>query len=102
MNPLALELLKKRGLPTEGLRSKSWDEYGKPGAPRMDFIYTVCDNAAAETCPVWPGRPATDHWGIADPAAVQGSDHEKREAFLRAFSELSARIDRMIQSIDGA
>jgi arsenate reductase len=102
VNPLALELLKERRLPTEGLRSKSWDEYAKPGAPRMDFIYTVCDNAAAETCPLWPGQPVTAHWGIADPAAVQGTDQEKRKAFLRAFSELSARIDRMIQSNDAA
>ena len=68
----------------------------------MDFIFTVCDNAAAETCPVWPGKPANAHWGIADPAAVRGSDEEKREAFLRAFSDLSARIDRMIQSTESA
>ena len=102
MNPLALELLKERGFPTEGLRSKSWDEYAKPGAPRMDVVYTVCDNAAAETCPLWPGQPVTTHWGIADPAAVQGTDQEKRKAFLRAFSELSARIDRMIESNDAA
>jgi arsenate reductase len=102
VNPLALELLKERGLPTEGLRSKSWDEYAKPGAPRMDFIYTVCDNAAAETCPLWPGQPVSAHWGTADPAAVQGTDQEKRKAFLRAFSELSARIDRMILNNDAA
>ena len=102
MNPLALELLKERGFPTEGLQSKSWDEYAKPGAPRMDLVYTVCDNAAAETCPLWPGQPVTAHWGIADPAAVQGTDQEKRKAFLRAFSELSARIDRMIESNDAA
>ena len=102
MNPLALELLKERGFPTEGLRSKSWDEYAKPGAPRMDLIYTVCDNAAAETCPLWPGQPVTTHWGIADPAAVQGTDQEKRKAFLRAFSELSAWIYRMIESNDAA
>jgi arsenate reductase (thioredoxin) len=102
VNPLALELLKERGLPTEGLRSKSWDEYAKPGAPRMDFIYTVCDNAAAETCPLWPGQPVTAHCGVADPAAVQGTDQEKRKAFLRAFSELSARIDGKIRSNDAA
>jgi arsenate reductase len=95
-------LLQKHQFDTSDLRSKSWDEFAGPEAPRMDFIFTVCDNAAAETCPLWPGRPVTAHWGIADPAAVRGTDQEKRKAFLRAFDELSARIDRMIRSNDAA
>jgi arsenate reductase len=102
VNPFAIELLQKHRLDTSDLRSKSWDEFAKPEAPRMDFIFTVCDNAAAETCPLWPGKPATAHWGVADPAAAGGSNDEKRKAFLRAFSELSAKIDRMIQSTQTA
>jgi arsenate reductase (thioredoxin) len=74
------------------LRSKSWNEFALPGAPKMDFVFTVCDNAAAEPCPLWPGQPITAHWGVADPAAVVGSDDEKRRAFLAAFSQLSTRI----------
>jgi protein-tyrosine-phosphatase len=92
VNPLALELLEKKGISTAGLRSKSWDEYAKPGAPEMHFVFTVCDNAAGEMCPIWPGRPVTAYWGVPDPAAVQGSDDEKREAFLEAFTQLSERI----------
>ncbi len=92
VNPFALELLQKHGIGTEGLRSKSWDEFGKPGAPEMHFIFTVCDNAAGETCPLWPGRPMTAHWGVADPAAVQGSDDHKRKAFAEAFRLLSNRV----------
>ncbi len=92
VNPFALELLQKNRISTEGLRSKSWDEFAKPGAPEMHFAFTVCDNAAGETCPFWPGQPVTAHWGVADPAAVQGSDEEKRTAFLLAFTQLSKRI----------
>jgi arsenate reductase len=79
-------------MPTEGMRSKSWDEFAKAGAPTLDFVFTVCDNAAAETCPVWPGQPMTAHWGVADPAAVDGSDTEKWLAFRQAFRELESRI----------
>jgi arsenate reductase len=92
VNPFALELLRTKGIGTAGLRSKSWDEYAKPGAPEMHFVFTVCDNAAGEMCPIWPGRPVTAYWGVPDPAAVQGSDDEKREAFLEAFTQLSERI----------
>lgn len=92
VNPLALELLEAQGIPTAGLRSKAWDEFAKPGAPHLDFVFTVCDKAAGETCPVWPGQPVTAHWGIADPAAVQGSEADKRHAFFNAFNELSRRI----------
>lgn len=92
VNPFALELLQKNRIPIEGLRSKVWDEFAKPGAPKLDFVFTVCDNAAGETCPLWPGQPITAHWGVPDPAAVQGSDEEKRKAFLAAFSQLSTRI----------
>ena len=93
VNPLALELLAKHRLPTEALRSKSWDEFSEAGAPKMSFVFTVCDNAAGEVCPIWPGRPITAHWGVADPAAVRGSDEEKRRAFLKAFTQLAARIN---------
>ncbi len=92
VHPLALELLREMKLPIAGLRSKSWDEYAAPGAPPMDFIFTVCDNAAGETCPFWPGKPVTAHWGIADPAAVGGSPQERRSAFRNAFAELASRI----------
>jgi arsenate reductase len=92
VHPLALELLSHMKMPTAGLRSKSWDEFAAPGAPTMDFVFTVCDNAAGEVCPVWPGQPMTAHWGIADPAAIQGSRKEQRAAFRTAFSELDARI----------
>jgi arsenate reductase (thioredoxin) len=92
VHPLALELLKRTNLPAEGIRSKSWDEFASPGAPPIDFIFTVCDNAAGEVCPVWPGKPMTAHWGIADPAAAEGSDVEKAFAFLKALKELETRI----------
>ena len=92
VNPLALALLEKNRLPAEGLRSKDWNEFSRPGAPFMHFVFTVCDQAAAEPCPVWPGQPMTAHWGIHDPAAVQGSDDEKRKAFLKAYTELYQRI----------
>jgi arsenate reductase (thioredoxin) len=96
VHPLALELLKRMDLPTDGLRSKSWDEFAAPGAPMLDFIFTVCDNAAGETCPLWPGRPTTAHWGIADPAAVVGTEAEKVLAFRTAMRELEARIKLFI------
>jgi protein-tyrosine-phosphatase len=92
VHPLALELLRRMAMPTENLRSKSWDEFAASGAPPLDFIFTVCDNAAGEVCPVWPGKPITAHWGIADPAAVEGTDAEKTLAFREAFKEIEARI----------
>jgi len=92
VNPFALEWLRKNGLPTEGLRSKSWDEFAEAGAPHIDFIFTVCDNAAGEACPMWPGRPMTAHWGVPDPAAVDGSDEDKRKAFADAAHTLLGRI----------
>ena len=96
VNPFAIELLQKNRLPTSGLRSKNWDEFASSGAPQLDFVFTVCDNAAGEVCPVWPGQPITAHWGVADPAAATGSDDERRKAFLRAFSELSTRINLLL------
>lgn len=92
VNPLALDLLRQMNLPTDGLRSKSWDEFAAPGAPPLDFIITVCDDAAGEVCPVWPGKPLTVHWGIADPAAVQGSEASKVLAFRKTLMELESRI----------
>ncbi len=92
VNPFAIELLQKNRLPTDELRSKSWDEFAQAGAPELDFVFTVCDNAAGEVCPVWPGQPMTAHWGIADPAAVEGSDDDKRKAFFVAFNQLQNRI----------
>jgi len=93
VHPLALETLKQQHLPAEGYRSKSWEEFARPEAPRMDFVFTVCDQAAAETCPVWPGQPMTAHWGIPDPAAVQGTEAEQRRAFREAFLQLRRRIE---------
>ena len=93
INPFALELLREQHIPTEGLRSKSWDEFARPGAPAMDFVFTVCDQAGAEVCPVWPGQPMTAHWGVADPAALAGTDQEKRQAFRDAFLVLKRRIE---------
>jgi arsenate reductase len=92
VHPLAVDLLKRMNLPTENLRSKSWDEFAARGAPPIDFILTVCDNAAGEVCPIWPGKPMTAHWGVADPAAVQGADIEKAAAFRKAFKQLETRI----------
>jgi arsenate reductase len=92
VHPIALELLRQLNMPTEGMRSKSWDEFAKPGAPKLDFVFTVCDNAAGESCPYWPGQPMTAHWGVEDPAAVEGSDTEKWLAFRTAFRELENRI----------
>jgi arsenate reductase len=98
VNPFALELLQQQGFGTEGLRSKSWDEFAAPGAPQIDFIFTVCDNAAGETCPIWPGKPATAHWGIPDPAHVEGDDAAKRAAFRKAYEQLARRI-RLFKSL---
>jgi arsenate reductase len=92
VHPLALDLLKRMDLPAAGLRSKSWDEFAAPGAPPIDFIFTVCDNAAGEVCPIWPGKPLTAHWGIADPAAAEGSAADKAFAFRKALKELETRI----------
>lgn len=92
VNPFALELLQKNRMPTEGLRSKSWDEFAQPGSSVLDFVFTVCDNAAGEVCPLWPGQPMTAHWGIADPAAVEGTDEAKRKAFSDASRTLLNRI----------
>jgi arsenate reductase len=92
VHPLAIAVLERNHLPVDGLRSKSWDEFAAPGAPRLDFVFTVCDNAAIEVCPVWPGQPMTAHWGVEDPAAVEGTDEVKRKAFDHAFRELDARI----------
>jgi arsenate reductase len=96
VHPMALELLKGMKLPTEGLRSKSWDEFAAAGAQQFDFIITVCDNAAGEVCPIWPGQPMSAHWSIADPAAVAGSESEKWMAFRTAFQELERRIKILI------
>ena len=92
VHPLALDLLEKAHLDTRGLRSKSWDEFAKPGAPVMDFVFTVCDQAAGEICPMWPGNPVTAHWGVPDPAAVEGPAAEKTRAFRYAYQALESRI----------
>ena len=92
VHSLALELIAANHLPVEGLRSKDWGEFSGPNAPKMDFIFTVCDNAASEMCPVWPGHPTTAHWGLADPAAVEGSEAERRKAFSETWNELESRI----------
>lgn len=92
VHPAALQQLERAHLPAEGYRSKSWEEFSAPGAPKLDFVFTVCDNAAAEVCPVWPGQPMTAHWGIPDPAAVQGSAQEIERAFHSAFLMLDRRI----------
>lgn len=104
VHPMALEVLAEQGLPTEGLRSKSWDEFAAPDAPPLDLIFTVCDNAAGEICPIWPGKPVTAHWGIEDPAAVEGEG--QRGAFLTAFQRLKERIGPLltlpVESLDSA
>lgn len=92
VHPLALELLTQMEFPTEGLRSKSWDEFAEPGAPHLDFVITVCDNAAGEACPYWPGQPMTAHWGIPDPAATEGTDVDRKFAFRQAFKAMETRI----------
>jgi arsenate reductase (thioredoxin) len=96
VHPRALALLDSLDLPTEGLRSKSWDEFAKPGAPVMDFVFTVCDQAAGEACPVWPGQPVTAHWGMLDPAAVEGSEIEQAQAFRATLRALENRIKAFV------
>jgi protein-tyrosine-phosphatase len=96
VNPFALALLKQHRIDTTDLRSKDWSEFAQAGAPGLDFVFTVCDNAAAEVCPVWPGQPMTARWGVEDPAAVEGTDEEKRRAFFRAYAHLQNRINIFI------
>ena len=96
IHPLTLQVLEATGISTEGLRSKPWDEFATPDAPEMDFVFTVCDDAAGETCPIWPGQPMTAHWGIDDPAAVEGTDFQKRAAFDNALRFLRNRITAFI------
>jgi arsenate reductase len=92
VNPFAIEQVSVLGYPVEGLRSKSWDEFAQPGAPEMDFVVTVCDKAAGEICPLWPGQPVTAHWGFPDPVAVVGSDEEKRAAFAQTLRQIRTRV----------
>ncbi|MCC0042559.1 MAG: arsenate reductase ArsC [Rhodobiaceae bacterium] len=96
VNPYALDLLRRMNHDVSGLRSKSWDEFAGPGAPKMDFVFTVCDNAAGETCPLWPGQPMTAHWGVPDPAAVEGSEAEKHAAFADTYRMMSNRISLFV------
>jgi len=98
VHPIALKLLQHLGYPTDGLRSKNWDEFATPSSPHLDFVFTVCDKAAGEVCPVWPGQPMTAHWGIPDPAAVEGTDVEKSFAFREAFRSMETRI-RLFMSL---
>jgi arsenate reductase len=101
IHPMALELLRQLGYETKGLRSKGWDEFAAPGSPRLDFVFTVCDNAGGEVCPVWPGHPVTAHWSVNDPAAFAGPEERRREAFQRTYVELEHRIKRFVsQPID--
>jgi arsenate reductase len=93
VHPFAIEKVKETGYPVASLRSKSWDEFARPDAPQLDLIITVCDNAAGEVCPIWPGRPVTAHWSFEDPAAVEGSDAQKRAAFDKIFKQIMARIN---------
>jgi arsenate reductase len=96
VRPEALKQLEMSGLPTDGLRSKNWDEFAKPGAPKMNFVFTVCDNAAKEVCPIWPGQPMTAHWGVADPAEVKGTPEQIERAFRDAFMLLDRRINLLL------
>jgi arsenate reductase len=104
VHPMSLAVLQEAGISTEGLRSKAWDEFAGPGAPKMDFVFTVCDNAAGEACPVWPGQPMTAHWGIADPAAVDGPEFAQRAAFEEALgfmrNRIAAFVNLPLESID--
>ena len=95
-NPFSIQALEKVGIPTDGLRSKSWDEFGQPDAPHMDLVITVCDNAANETCPYWPGQPATAHWGYPDPSLVEGTDAQKLEAFLNTLHHMKRRMELLV------
>jgi arsenate reductase len=104
VNPMAIAVLAAAGIPTEGLRSKPWDEFAAPGAPRLDFVFTVCDRAAGEACPIWPGQPMTAHWGIEDPAEVVGPEFQRRAAFEDALrfmrNRISAFVSLPISSLD--
>jgi arsenate reductase (thioredoxin) len=102
VHPFALELLARRNYPTEGLRSKSWSEFAQPGAPALDFVFTVCDRAASEVCPVWPGQPMSAHWGVPDPAAAQGNEAERRLAFADTLRMLANRIGIFVNLPFGA
>ncbi|HEX4756573.1 MAG TPA: arsenate reductase ArsC [Terracidiphilus sp.] len=93
VNPFAIEQVRALGYPIENLRSKSWDEFAAPGAPQLDFVITVCDKAAGEVCPFWPGQPITAHWGFPDPASIEGSDEEKRAAFAQTLRQMRRRIE---------
>jgi protein-tyrosine-phosphatase len=97
-NPLALQVLREAGISTQGLYSKSWDEFAQPGAPQMDLVITVCDNAAGEACPYWPGHPATAHWGYADPSEVQGTEEERLQAFRRTLIAIQDRLQLLVQT----
>lgn len=101
-NPLAFEALAAEGIPTAGLRSKSWDEFARPDAPLMDLVITVCDNAAGESCPLWPGRPAKAHWGYPDPSAGEASEADKRRAFALTLQAIRERLERLVQLPDSA
>jgi arsenate reductase len=92
VNPFAIEQVKATGYPIDNLRSKNWEEFATPDAPQMDFVITVCDNAAGEVCPIWPGQPISAHWGFEDPAAVEGTDEQKRDAFRKVFHQIRTRI----------
>jgi len=96
IHPLALKTLSSNRIPTDGFRSKSWEEFARPGAPQLHFIFTVCDQAAGEVCPIWPGQPMTAHWGMPDPAAVEGSDEVREKAFRDAFITMKRRIELML------
>ena len=96
INPFAIKTLESYGYPTDGFRSKNWEEFATPASPQLDFVFTVCDNAAGEACPIWPGQPMTAHWGIEDPAAVDGTDIEKQRAFNLAFRYLKTRISLLL------
>jgi protein-tyrosine-phosphatase len=104
VHPMAIEVLREHGDDTKGLRSKSWDEFAKPGAPPLDFVFTVCDNAAGEACPVWPGQPITAHWGLEDPAAFEGPADQQRWLFRRVYRALERRIELLtslnVESLD--
>ena len=95
-NPMSLQVLEKAGISTAGLRSKSWDEFGKPDAPHMDLVITVCDNAAGEVCPYWPGQPATAHWGYPDPSEAEGTEDEQLEAFRHTLHNMKRRLDLLV------
>ena len=96
VNPLTLDLLKRNNFPLDGLRSKSWDEFARPDAPAMDFVLTVCDQAAGEVCPLWPGQPMTAHWGVEDPVAAQGTEEERQKVFSSVFRTLHTRIGLLV------